>query len=178
MRSPKDGARMVDMALARIVIREGSDQQYIFLQEQGGGRGFPIVIGTSEACEIRRVVAGLPTPRPLTHQLAFETIRALGTEIVHVDIVDLRDNTFFAQIVLHRKDSEVTAVVDARPSDAVALALRARCPIRVAESVLDMVRTDPSGPDPLHPDPDSASGPGGESEPEKDEPEAEGEKGK
>lgn len=176
MRTPRDGAKMIDMALARIVIREGSDQQYIFLQEQGGGRGFPIVIGTSEACEIRRVVAGLPTPRPLTHQLAFETIRALGTEIVHVDIVDLRDNTFFAQIVLHRKDSEVTAVVDARPSDAVALALRARCPIRVAESVLDLVRTDPSGPDPLHPDPDSSSGPGGEGGPETDDPGAEGEK--
>lgn len=178
MKSPKDGAKMVEMALARIVIREGSDQQYIFLQEQGGGRGFPIVIGTSEACEIRRVVAGLPTPRPLTHQLAFETIRALGTEIVHVDIVDLRDNTFFAQLVLHRKDSEVTAVVDARPSDAVALALRAQCPIRVAESVLDLVRTDPSGPDPLPPEPDSSSGPEIEGGPGKDEPGAEGEEDK
>lgn len=160
MKSPKDGAKMIDMSLARIVIREGSEQQYIFLQEQGGGRGFPIVIGTTEACEIRRVVAGLPTPRPLTHQLAFESIRALGTEILHVDIVDLRDNTFFAQLVLHRKDGEITAVVDARPSDAVALALRAQCPIRVAESVLDMVRTDPSGPDPLPPGPESSSEPG------------------
>jgi len=179
MKTPKDSPKMVDMALARIVIREGSDQQYIFLQEQGGGRGFPIVIGTSEACEIRRVVAGLPTPRPLTHQLAFETIRALGTELRHVDIVDLRDNTFFAQLVLHKQEGEVTAVVDARPSDAVALALRARCPIRVAESVLDMVRTDPSGPDPLLPDPESSpgstSGPGteGGGEGEKDDPNAE-----
>ena len=177
MKSPKDGPKMVDMSLARIVIREGSDQQYIFLQEMGGGRGFPIVIGTSEACEIRRVVAGLPTPRPLTHQLAFETIRALGTELRHVDIVDLRDNTFFAQLVLHKQEGEVTAVVDARPSDAVALALRARCPIRVAESVLDMVRTDPTGPDPLPPDPGSAPGssfdPGTGGEGEKDDPSAE-----
>ena len=159
MKSPKDGAKMIDMSLARIVIREGSEQQYIFLQEQGGGRGFPIVIGTSEACEIRRVVQGMQTPRPLTHQLAFETIRALGTEIAHVDIVKLEDNTFFAQLVLHKKDGEVTAVVDARPSDALALALRAQCPIRVAESVLDLVRTDASGPDPLPPDPDSPPGP-------------------
>jgi bifunctional DNase/RNase len=149
MKDPKEGARMVDVALSRIVIREGSEQQYIYLQETGGTRGFPIVIGTVEACEIRRVVAGLQTPRPLTHQLAFETIRALETELKHVDIVDLRDNTFFAQLVLHKKDSEVTAVVDARPSDAVALALRAKCPIRVAQSVLDLVRTDTSGPDPL-----------------------------
>lgn len=158
MKHPKDDAKMVDVALARIVIREGSEQQFIFLQEQGGARGFPIVIGTTEACEIRRVIAGVPTQRPLTHQLAFETIRALGTELKHVDIVDLRDNTFFAQLVLHKKDGGVTAVVDARPSDAVALALRARCPIRVAQSVLDMVRTD-TGPDVLPPDPDPASEP-------------------
>jgi bifunctional DNase/RNase len=130
---------MIDVALSRIVIREGSEQQYIFLQEAGGGRGFPIVIGTSEACEIRRVVAGLQTPRPLTHQLAYETIRALETELQHVDIVDLRENTFYAQLVLRRKGGNMTAVVDARPSDAVALALRARCPIRVAASVFEMV---------------------------------------
>ncbi len=154
MKDPTDGTKMVDVALSRIVIREGSDQQYIFLQEMGGERGFPIVIGTAEACEIRRVVAGLKTPRPLTHQLAYESIRALGTELKHVDIVDLRDNTFFAQLVLHNKEGELIAVVDARPSDAVALALRAECPIRVAQSVLDMVRTDPSGPDPLPPEPD------------------------
>ena len=167
MKAPRDGGKMVEMDLARIVIRDGAEQQYIFLQEQGGGRGFPIVIGTSEACEIRRVVAGLPTPRPLTHQLAFEAIRALGTEIMHVDIVDLRDNTFFAQLVLHKKEGEVTAVVDARPSDAVALALRAKCPIRVSETVLDLVRTDASGPDPLPPDPDAPpekGGTGGEPE--------------
>jgi hypothetical protein len=167
MKNPKDGARMVEMSLARIVIREGSDQQYIFLQEQGGGRGFPIVIGSTEAGEIRRVVQGLKTPRPLTHQLAFETIRALGTEIAHVDIVKLEDNTFFAQLVLHKQDSEVTAVIDARPSDAVALALRAQCPIRVAESVLDLVRTDTSGPDPFPPDPDSPQGPESEGGAEK-----------
>ena len=166
MKDPKDGTKMVDVALSRIVIREGSEQQYIFLQEAGGGRGFPIVIGTVEACEIRRVVAGLQTPRPLTHQLAFETIRALETEILHVDIVDLRDNTFFAQLVLHKKDGQITAVVDARPSDAVALALRAKCPIRVAQAVLDMVRTDPSGPDVL-PEP--------ETDPDEDEPPEAGE---
>jgi bifunctional DNase/RNase len=165
MKDPKDGAKMIDVALSRIVIREGSEQQYIFLQEAGGGRGFPIVIGTVEACEIRRVVAGLQTPRPLTHQLAFETIRALESELKHVDIVDLRENTFFAQLVLHKKEGAMTAVVDARPSDAVALALRANCPIRVAQSVLDMVRTDSSGPDVLPDSPPDAGENPGEADP-------------
>lgn len=161
MKDPKDEAKMVEVALSRIVIREGSEQQYIFLEETGGGRGFPIVIGTVEACEIRRVVTGLQPTRPLTHQLAYETIRALESELKHVDIVDLRENTFYAQLVLHRKESELTAVVDARPSDAVALALRAKCPIRVAQSVLDLVRTDASGPDAL---PEPGPEPGEESE--------------
>jgi bifunctional DNase/RNase len=159
MTSSPDDPRMIAVSLSRIVIREGSEQQYIFLQEPGGGRGFPIVIGTSEACEIRRVVAGLQTPRPLTHQLAYETIRALETELQHVDIVDLRDNTFFAQLVLRRKEGSLTAVVDARPSDAVALALRARCPIRVAASVFDMVLPDVPGPDPAsESDPEAGEG--------------------
>lgn len=166
MSDAADGPRMIDVALSRIVIREGSEQQYIFLQESGGGRGFPIVIGTSEACEIRRVVAGLQTPRPLTHQLAFETIRALETELQHVDIVDLRDNTFFAQLVLRRKAGNLTAVVDARPSDAVALALRAKCPIRVAASVFDMVLPDVPGPEESSSGPPDSAGPEGGGEPE------------
>jgi len=170
VKEPEEEAEMIDVTLSRIVIREGSEQQYIYLKEREGDRGFPIVIGMNEACEIRRVVAGLQTQRPLTHQLAFETIRALGTELKHVDIVDLRENTFFAQLVLHRRESELTAVVDARPSDAVALALRADCPIRVAQSVLEMVRTDEAGPDPLPgPDPEPEEPPHGDSEEEPEE---------
>jgi bifunctional DNase/RNase len=149
MKDPMDGTVMVPLALGRIVIREGSDQQYIFLKEREGQRGFPIVIGTNEAYEIRRVVTGVQPERPLTHQLAYEAIKALGADLKRVDIVDLRNNTFFAQIVLQNKKGELSAVVDARPSDAVALALRAKCPLRVAESVLEIVRSDTSGPDPL-----------------------------
>ena len=140
---------MVDVVLGRIVIRETSDRQYIFLNERGGKRGFPIVIGTNEAAEIQRVVARIECERPLTHQLAHSIVEALGAELKRCDIVDLRQNTFYAQLVLQTRDGGTTAVVDARPSDAIALALRAGCPIRVAESVLEQVRTDESGPDPL-----------------------------
>jgi bifunctional DNase/RNase len=141
--------KMVEMMLGRIVIREGADRQYIFLAERGGARGFPIVIGNSEAAEIHRVVTRQELERPLTHQLTYSVIQALGAEIRRCDIVDLRSNTFFAQLVVQSKEGNSTAVIDARPSDAIALALRARCPIRVAESVLEQVRTDESGPDPL-----------------------------
>jgi len=132
---------MVDVALGRIVIRDRSDRQYIYLVETDGAkeekRGFPIVIGNNEAHEIHRVVHGIEPPRPLTHQLAYATIRALGASVRSVDIVDLKQNTFFAHVVLQDDAGTSLAVVDARPSDAIALALRARCRIRVAESVLE-----------------------------------------
>ena len=156
MKDQSEGQNMVDIRLSRIVIREGVDQQWIFLTERSGHRGFPIIIGTSEAAEIQRIVTRDQPRRPLTHQLAYSLVDALGARLVRVDIVDLRDNTFFAQIVLHQPMLDMTAVIDARPSDALALALRAGCPIRVAESVLEQARTDESGPDAL---PDSPEAP-------------------
>ena len=128
--------RLLEMQLRRIVIRENSDQQYIYLVEKGGERSFPIVIGTSEAFEIRRVVCGVQTERPLTHQLAHDLITSLGGRLVGVDIVDLRNNTFYAKLLVEEAGGGEPKVIDTRPSDAVALALRAGCPLRVAESVL------------------------------------------
>ncbi len=128
---------MLDVALGRIVIRDGVDRQYIYLVEKDGRRGLPIVIGNHEALEIHRVVHGIEPERPLTHQLAYATIRALGANLKRVDIIDLRQNTFFAHIVLQNERGDELTVVDARPSDAIALALRAHCGIRVAESVLE-----------------------------------------
>lgn len=140
---------MVEMQLGRIIRHDTTDRNYIFLQETGGSRSFPIVIGRYEAEEIHRVLVQDEPPRPLTHQLAFSVIEALGAEIRRCDIVDLRQNTFFAQLVLQTPNGDKTAVIDARPSDAIALALRAGSRIRVAESILDQVRSDESGPDPL-----------------------------
>jgi hypothetical protein len=133
--------KMLDVDLGRIVLRDGVEEQYIVLVERNGKRGLPIVIGIHEALEIHRVVHGIEPERPLTHQLAYAAIRALGAHLKHVDIVDLRKNTFYAHLVLEGDKQDELTVVDARPSDAIALALRARCPIRVAESVLAQART-------------------------------------
>ena len=143
--------KMVEMVLARIVLRDNERGQQIYLCERDGKRGFPMVIGRSEAEEIQRVVAQVASPRPMTHQLALAIVEGLGATVRRVDIVDLRENTYYAQLVLQSSDGAVTAVVDARPSDALALALRAGAPIRIAEFVLEQVRTDRSGPDPLPP---------------------------
>ena len=170
-------AEMIDVALGRIVITDGSERQYIYLCECDGRRGFPIVIGNNEASEIHRVVTGGKTQRPLTHELCTATIAALGSTLKRVDIVELRDNTFYAQLVLQDDSGAVTAVVDARPSDAIALALRSQSPIRVNERVLqaacgeeneppDEPRPEPNEPDePDEPnEPDEPAEPGSSDE--------------
>jgi bifunctional DNase/RNase len=146
---PLPQSRMVEVVLGRIVIREHADRQYVYLVERGGQRGFPIVIGSAEAAEIQRVVAGIECERPLTHQLAYSILQSLGATLKRCDIVDLRQNTFFAQLVLETASPTSSVVLDARPSDAIALALRAGCALRVAESVLEQARSDASGPDPI-----------------------------
>jgi len=137
MADPANPTKMIECVLGRIVIRDGADRQYIYLSESDGERGFPIVIGNNEAGEIHRVVHGIEPDRPLTHQLTYSAIEALGASIHTIDIVDLRQNTFFAEIVLAGGNGEVVGSLDARPSDAIALALRAGSRIRVAEAVLD-----------------------------------------
>jgi bifunctional DNase/RNase len=148
---------LIPLRLVRVVVRETSSQQWIFLEEDNGAeepRGFPIVIGSSEATEIHRVVNDTPSERPMTHQLTLSAIHSLGSRLLGVDIVDLRANTFYAQLRLTPAGSSGPGgpiqgdtdevLVDARPSDALALALRAGARIRIAESVMEQVRTDKS----------------------------------
>lgn len=151
--SPSPDSKLIELVLARIVLRDTERAQHILLQERNGPRAFPMVIGRSEAEELHRIVEGLSPQRPLTHQLALHMVEALGSRVLGADIVDLKDNTFFAQISLATAPGDPPALVDARPSDAIALALRARAPLRIADSILDQVRTDTSGPDPLPPSP-------------------------
>jgi bifunctional DNase/RNase len=141
--------KMIEMVVARIVLRDSARGQHIYLKEREGARGFTLVIGTWEAEEIRRVLAREEAPRPMTHQLALAIVRSLGGRVLRCDIVDFRDHTFFGQLAIESLDRKNLALIDARPSDAIAIALRAGAPVRVAEFVLEQVRTDSTGPDPL-----------------------------
>ena len=117
------------MELKRIIISEVHDQQVIMLKEAEGDRSFPIVIGIFEATSIDRRGKGMPSPRPLTHDLVASVIENMGGE--------LRDHTYYAKLRI-RIDGEMVEV-DSRPSDAIALAVTAKVPIYVAEDVLDEV---------------------------------------
>lgn len=127
----------VHMELKRIIISEVQDQQVILLREVEGDRSFPIVIGIFEATSIDRRVKGLPSPRPLTHDLVASVIDQMGGELQDVFISELRDHTYFAKLRI-RLDGELVEV-DSRPSDAIALAVTAKVPIYVAEDVINEV---------------------------------------
>jgi bifunctional DNase/RNase len=122
------------MELRRIIISEIDDHQVIILKEIEGDRSFPIVIGIFEATSIDRRVKGMPSQRPLTHDLITAVVEQLGGEIQDIVISDLQDHTYFAKLRV-RKDGELVEV-DCRPSDAVALAVTAHVPIYVSEEVL------------------------------------------
>jgi len=132
----------VSMELSRIIISEINDQQVIYLKEVGGQRTFPIMIGIFEASSIDRRVKGVTSPRPLTHDLIVNVVRDLGAELQDVLITELRDHTYFAKLRL-RRDGELIEV-DARPSDAIAVAVTCDppLPIYVNEEVLNDVLGD------------------------------------
>lgn len=133
---------LVEMELSRVLIREDSDQQLIFLKEVDGEREFPIVIGTAEALAIDRRLKGIESPRPLTHDLIFNVIHGLDGKLEQIVISDLRQImvnqvpqfTYFALLIVRHREEIVE--IDARPSDAVALAVSQNTPVYVAENVL------------------------------------------
>jgi bifunctional DNase/RNase len=125
------------MELKRIIISEVHDQQVVMLKEVEGDRSFPIVIGIFEATSIDRRVKGMPSPRPLTHDLVASVIENMGGELRDIYISELREHTYFAKLRI-RMNGEMVEV-DSRPSDAIALAVTAKVPIYVAEDVLDEV---------------------------------------
>lgn len=114
----------------------------ILLKEMHGSRRLPIIIGAFEAQAIALEIEGIKPPRPLTHDLLKSFLDNVGASITEVLIDELRENTFYAKIILEM--STLTNEIDARPSDAIALAVRAQSPIFVAESVMDAAAFIPS----------------------------------
>ncbi|MEM1224651.1 MAG: bifunctional nuclease family protein [Planctomycetota bacterium] len=128
----------VQMKLARIIISELTDNQVIYLKEVDGDRQFPIMIGIFEATNIdRRVKQDYVPPRPLTHDLIVSVAESLDATVEQVVISDLSKHTYFAQLHLRTSNGEVIEV-DARPSDAIAVAVTfdPPLPIYVSEEVI------------------------------------------
>ena len=129
---------LIQMDVSKIRIDERRGEQVIVLKEREGNRVLPIIIGISEVTAIKMKISGIQPPRPLTHDLLKNTIAELGASLQQVVITKLEFNTFFATLVLQSRDG-TRHEIDARPSDSIAVALRADAPIFVAEDVLNQV---------------------------------------
>ncbi len=126
---------MIQVELSRIIIDEKRQDQVIVLKEKDGDRQIPIVIGFTEASSIKIKISGVDVPRPMTHDLFVNVIQALEGSLERVVIDKLVNNTFHAKLEIKSKDGQLK-MVDARPSDSIALAVRFKAPIYVAEEVL------------------------------------------
>ena len=125
---------VVEVRVHGLILEHKAQQNVVILRELDGVRILPIWIGPVEAQAIRRLLSDEPFPRPLTHDLLHIIVEGLKAKITRVVIADLRENTFYANIVI-QKDGEVLSI-DARPSDSVAVALRAKAQIFVNEQLL------------------------------------------
>ncbi len=127
---------MVEMELLGVQVEMPSQSPLMLLRETGGsGRVLPVVIDTPEAQAIYRGIERIRVARPLTHDLMAAMLDVLGATLVKVTVTDLRDRTFFAELEV--TIGSATHTISARPSDAVALAVRAETPIFASEEVLD-----------------------------------------
>lgn len=140
---------MLEVTVSDIGLDRNTNSPVVILRERGGARILPIWIGAAEANAIAMELKGVKAQRPLTHDLLKQIIVGLGGDLRRVVISSVKENTYFAELLIHRDDHVFQ--VDARPSDSIALALRLNAPIFTSDQLLDEsgLQTDEPPPDPL-----------------------------
>ena len=129
----------IQMTVKGLMIDPITNMPIIILRDVDGGRVLPIWVGVFEANAIALQIENVQTPRPMTHDLLKNVLEDLEARVERVVVCELRENTFYAAIHLRMQGQAI--VVDARPSDAIALALRTRSPIFVEEEVIQNAKT-------------------------------------
>ncbi|HEY0784465.1 MAG TPA: bifunctional nuclease family protein [Acidobacteriaceae bacterium] len=140
----------VEMKIRGLMVDPSTQQPIVILKDLEGSAVLPIWVGLFEASAIALEVEKASTPRPMTHDLLRNMIQGLNAQVQRVVVSELRNDTFFAVIWLQQGGETIT--IDARPSDALALALRADCPIFVSEDVLRTAKVIPSPADQASPE--------------------------
>ncbi|MCL7936703.1 MAG: bifunctional nuclease family protein [marine benthic group bacterium] len=153
---------LVRVEVASLGLDKASNTPVVILREVEGERLLPIWIGPAEASAIAMELAGIKFSRPLTHDLVSTIVGSLGSELVRVLITRVEENTYFASLVFRRNGEMIS--IDSRPSDSVALALRAAAPIFASAGLLGRTQLEIDQPDEDDPVPPWMP-PEGESEP-------------
>ena len=128
----------IEMMIKGLMIDPITNMPIVILKDKGGERVLPIWVGVTEANAIALQIENIATPRPMTHDLLRNILLEIEAEVQRIVVSDLRDNTFYAMIYLGRAGD--TIAIDARPSDAIALALRTKAPIYVEDSVVESAK--------------------------------------
>lgn len=131
----EDG-QMKEVTVASLGLDKASSTPVVILKEKEGDRLLPIWIGPGEASAIAMELAGIRFSRPLTHDLFTTVVKGLGSSLVRVLITKVVDNTYYASLIF-RRDGDLISI-DSRPSDSIALALRAEAPIYAEEELLEL----------------------------------------
>jgi len=129
----------IEMTIKGLMVDPITNMPIVILRDREGQKVLPIWVGIFEANAIALQIENISTPRPMTHDLLRNVIQDLKASVQKVVVCDLQENTFYALIYLSLNGD--TLAVDARPSDAIALALRTRAPIFVEDSVIDNAKT-------------------------------------
>jgi len=129
----------IEMTIKGLMVDPITNSPIVILRDKEGQRVLPIWVGIFEANAIALQIENISTPRPMTHDLLRNIIQDLKASVQKVVVCDLQENTFYALIYLALNGD--TVAIDARPSDAIALALRTRAPIFVEDTVLDSAKT-------------------------------------
>jgi bifunctional DNase/RNase len=129
----------IEMNIKGLMVDPVTNMPIVILRDKEGQKVLPIWVGIFEANAIALQIENISTPRPMTHDLLRNVIQDLKASVQKVVVCDLQDNTFYALIYLGLHGD--TLAIDARPSDAIALALRTRAPIFVEETVIDNAKT-------------------------------------
>ncbi len=125
----------IEMTIKGLMIDPITNMPIVILKDSDGDRVLPIWVGVFEANAIALQIENIPTPRPMTHDLLKNILSEIEANVDRIVVSELRENTFYAMIYLDRGGQIIA--IDARPSDAIALALRTKSPIYVEESVVE-----------------------------------------
>jgi bifunctional DNase/RNase len=132
---------MIEVTIDSIRVSLMSQHRVVVLKDTSSDRYLPIWIGPCEADAITIELQEMPPQRPLTHDLLKTVIREMGGKVVHIHINDLRNDVYYARIVVDVRGNQIE--IDSRPSDAIALAVRVKTPIYVADVVMDKAAIEP-----------------------------------
>jgi bifunctional DNase/RNase len=130
---------LIEMSIKGLMIDPVTNMPIVILRDADNQRVLPIWVGPVEANAIALQIENVAPPRPMTHDLLNNVLTELGARLMRVVITNLRENTFYAYLELQRKGE--TLLIDARPSDAIALSLRTKAPVFVDSRVLDQAKS-------------------------------------